>query len=155
MTILYHGEPRLYSLKALIALEEKGVSYERRRIGALPLERAVPGFPPGIDQRISVEGEGPVLIDDGAAIVSSFFLLEYIAEKLEGPPLLPFDPLGQYRAQAVGQHIAGVVAPFISAIAVARHPLSAVELAGVEPVERRKGWDRATIGGTSQIDAHS
>jgi len=154
MTILYHAEPRLYSLKALIALEEKGVSYERRPIGASPLERAVPGFPPGIDQRISVEGEGPVLINDGATIVSSFFMLEYIAEKFDGPSLLPADPLNHYRAQAVGQTIAGVIAPFVSAIGVARQPLPVLELAGVEPVERREGWERSASGDTSQVAAH-
>lgn len=155
MTILYHAEPRLYALKALIALEEKGVRYERRPIGAVPLERAVPGFPPGIDQRISVEGEGPVLVDGDVTIVSSFFMLEYIAETFEGLPLLPADPLGQYRAQAVGQQVAGVVAPFVSAIAVARHPLALPDLAGVEPVERREGWARAASGDTGQVGAHA
>jgi glutathione S-transferase len=155
MTILYHAAPRLYALKALIALEEKSVTYERRPIRALPLEQAVPGFPAGINQRISVEGEGPVLIDGDTMIVSSFFMLEYIAEAFDGLALLPADPLGQYRAQAVGQQIAGVVAPFVSAIAIARHPLPAVELAGVEPTERRESWAHAASGDLSQIAAHT
>ncbi len=154
MTILYYGASRLYALKALIALEEKGVRYERRPIGAVPLEQAVPGFPPGIDQRIGVEGEGPVLVDGDATIVSSFFMLEYIAERFDGPALVPADPPARYRTQAVGQLVAGVIAPFVSAIAVARHPVPVPELAGVEPVERREGWERAGSGDTGQIPAH-
>lgn len=155
MIILYHAEPRLYSLKPLVALEEKGIAYERRPIGPAPLERSVPGFPATIDHRISVEGDGPVLVDGDEAIVSSFFMLEYIAERFDGLDLLPADPLDRFRVQAVGQLVAGVIAPFVSAIAVAKHPLPAVDLAGVESLERRQRWEEAIAGDTSRIVAHT
>ncbi len=152
MTVLYHAQPRLYSLKPLIALEEKQAEYDRREIAAEPLERAVPGFPPAITQRISVEGDGPVLVHDGETIVSSFFMLEYIAESFAGPALLPDDALGRYRAQSIGQVVALMIAPFVSAVALARHPLPAVDLVGVEPFERRQAWERGQSGSSFSPD---
>jgi GST-like protein len=144
---LYHGEPNLYSLKPLIALEEKGVPFDRKPIGLMPLERAVPGYPAAMEQRINVEREGPVLIDGDAMIVGSFFLLEYIAETEGGVPLLPDDPLARYHVRSIGQTIAGLIAPFVSAIGVAAYPVP--ELAddtGIEPVERRESWAAAARG---------
>ena len=47
MTILYHAEPTLYSLKPLIILEELGVDYERRQIAAEPVVGLVEMVPIG------------------------------------------------------------------------------------------------------------
>lgn len=156
MITLYHAQPRLYSLKPLIVLEEKGLAYERCKIGTQPLEQAVPGFPLCTEHRITLEGEGPVLVHDGAMISSSFFMLEYIAEAFDGPALLPAETRGHYQAQAVGQLIAGVIAPFLSAIAMAEYPLdsAAIDSGGTEPVERRDAWTCAASGDKSRNEAY-
>jgi glutathione S-transferase len=148
---LYHAEPNLYSLKPLIALEEKGVAYERKPIGQVPLERAVPGYPAQMEHRINIEREGPVLINGGTMVTGSFFLLEYIAEKEGGVPLLPDDALGRYEVQGIGQTVANLIAPFVSALAVARYPVPALEDgAEIEPIERRESWAAASCGGTGE-----
>ncbi|MDB5717740.1 MAG: glutathione S-transferase, partial [Sphingomonas bacterium] len=148
--ILYHGEPNLYSLKPLIALEEKGASYERRPIGAMPLERAVPDYPATMEQRINLEREGPVLIDGETRIVSSFFLLEYIAEAVDGPALIPDGALGRYNLRAIGQTVAGLIAPFVSQLGLARYPLPAGgDFGDVEPEERRAAWLQASSPGAA------
>ncbi len=141
MTILYHAAPRLFSLKALIALEEKGVPFEARAVDGRPLDLAIPGYPPTVDQRLNLEFEGPVLVEGDDVIVSSFFLLEYVAERYAGPALLPGDPLGRYAAQGIGQLVAGSVAPFVSGLALAAAPLPETDgVAALEPAERRAAW---------------
>jgi glutathione S-transferase/GST-like protein len=151
MITLYHAEPALYSLKPLIALEEKGVAFNRKPIGQVPLERAVPGYPAQMEHRINVEREGPVLVDGDTMISGSFFLLEYIAETEGGVSLLPDDALGRYEVQGIGQSVAGLIAPFVSALGVARYPVPALaDDAGIEPVERRDSWAMASRGGTGE-----
>jgi glutathione S-transferase len=147
---LYHGEPNLYSLKALIALEEKSVAFDRKPIAAVPLEQAVPGYPAGMEHRINIEREGPVLVDGDAMIAGSFFLLEYIAETAGGTPLLPADPLARYHVRSIGQTIANLIAPFVSAIGVAAYPVPALaDDAGIEPSERRESWAAAAHGASA------
>jgi len=151
MITLYHAEPNLYSLKALIALEEKDVAYDRQPIAQVPLERAVPGYPAQMEHRINVEREGPVLVDGETMVTGSFFMLEYIAETEAGLPLLPEDALGRYEVQGIGQTVANLIAPFVSALAVARYPVPALaDAAGIEPVERRDAWAAASRGGTGE-----
>jgi len=146
MTILYHAEPTLYSLKPLIVLEELGVDYERRQIAAEPVETAVPALVGRIDQQIRIEGDGPVLIDNGQMFTSSFFILEYLAQAYPQGRLAPADPYQYYRAQAIGQLVAGMIAPFVSALAVATHRPPAPQKPVPGPAERQMAWDQASRG---------
>ncbi|HWW66208.1 MAG TPA: glutathione S-transferase family protein [Sphingomonadaceae bacterium] len=147
MILLYHAEPTLYALKPLIALEELGLSYESRWIDERPVERVVPDFPGEATQAIRVEGDGPVLVDGDAMLTSSFFILEYLAQAYAEPPLAPADPYEYYQAQAIGQTVAGTIAPFVSALAVAAHPVPAGDYGDIEPVERRRAWENASASG--------
>jgi len=142
MITLYHGEPNLFALKPLIALEEGDVAYQSRPIAQLPLETAVPGYPAETAQAINVEREGPVLVEHGVMITGSFFLLEYLAETRPELGLLPADPLARYTARGIGQTVANMVAPFVVGLGLARYPIAgaAPDYAGIDPVERREAW---------------
>jgi glutathione S-transferase len=152
MIRLYHGEPNLFSLKALIALEEKGAPYDRTPIGQVPLERVISGYPAETAHQINFEREGPVLVDGAETIVNSFFLLEYIDETVPGPALLPSDPLARYHARSIGQLVTGMIAPFVTGLGLAAHPLpvAAGSYDDIEPVERREAWQAAS--GTPAAD---
>jgi len=152
MLELFHGEPNAISLKPLIALEEKGSTYRSRLISSQPLERSLPGFPPSPDQAINLENDGPVLVDGDETITSSFFMLEYIAETVAGPALLPRDANGRYQARSWGQYVALVLSPFVTALGLSRYPIAAAkgdDFSDIERLERRRSWLAA---GTSLPD---
>ena len=150
MITLLHWEPNTVFLKPLIALHEKGCRYESRWFDALALEQFAPDFPASTESRLQLEREGPVLLNAGAVISSSFFMLEFIAERVSGPDLKPGDAWSKYQVQAWGQRIALLVAPVVSALGCARHlvPWLATQdqaawkkrIDAIEPLERRERW---------------
>jgi glutathione S-transferase len=97
-----------------------------------------------------LEREGPVLVDDGTVIASSFFMLEYIAEAFAGPALMPSTPYARYLVHAWGQTIALSVANAVAMLGCARHLAPTLRsrpskdlqarLASIEPLERRLAW---------------
>jgi len=157
MLELYHSEPNTFSLKALLALAEKGASFASRYFDPTRFEQFAPGFPRNVESDLHLEREGPVLVHDGAIVSSSFFLLEYIAETFPGVELIPGDAYEQYRARAAGQFLALQLGPGVCALGCARYlaPLLkarepqelAAQIERIEPHERRAAW-RALIDGT-------
>jgi GSH-dependent disulfide-bond oxidoreductase len=94
MIELYHLEPNAESLKLLIALKEKNLSFESRYVDLLDLEHHADAF-----KDAAGGGRVPLLVEDGAALKDSQFALEYLAEA-HGPRLAPTDPAGWYDVQA-------------------------------------------------------
>jgi glutathione S-transferase len=157
MLELYHWEPNTYSLKALLALAEKGVSFTSRYFDPTRFEQFAPGFPRNVETDLHLEREGPVLVHDGAVISSSFFILEYVAERFPGADLVPGDAYEHYRARAAGQFLTLQLGPGVCALGCAKYLMPALkardprELAAqierIEPQERRSAW-KAVIDGT-------
>jgi GSH-dependent disulfide-bond oxidoreductase len=150
MLELYTSEPNTFFLKPLIALHEKGVTFETRWFDPAKFEQFAPGFPADTETRLHLEREGPVLVHDGTQIASSYFLLEYIAEAFPGVSLLPDSAFDLYRARASGQFLGanlGALVPVLGcakylAPELARRARSDVDaaIAKIEPAERRTGW---------------
>ena len=92
MIVLYATDISLYSAKVAIALEHKGVPYERR-------------MPPGGTYRsaeyraIVPAGTLPAIDDGGFVLSESDAIIEYVEETRKGPPLLPADPRARARAR--------------------------------------------------------
>ena len=165
---LHHWEPNGFFLKPLIALEEKGAAFTSRWFDPTTFEHLAAAFPSSTESRITLEREGPVLVADGTVITSSFFMLEYIAEAVSGPALMPSDAYQRYRARAWGQFLGLSLGATTSALGCARY--LAPELAHrdpaalraridrIEPVERRAAWltiidgrfDEATLAAMRQ-----
>src|ERR1700733_11101548 len=97
MLELYTSEPNTFFLKPLIALAEKRAAFTQRYFDAAGLEQFAPDFPGDVESSLQLEREGPLLVHDGTIICSSFFMLEYIAEALPGPSLIPADAYDPYR----------------------------------------------------------
>lgn len=148
---LYHWEPNAFHLKPLIALAEKGVAFVSNYFDPTRLEQFGAGFPSNVESRLQLEREGPLLLHAGELISSSFFMLEYIAEALPGPTLMPRTAYDRYRARACGQTNAlGLAGPVIAlgclahlAPALRAQPRAALRarFAGIEPLERRAAWE--------------
>jgi len=93
MLELYHWEPNGDSLKMIIALKEKGVSYKSCYVDLLALEHHGEAFKAAADS-----GRVPLLIENGNPLKDSQFALQYLAEAYE-PRLAPSDPAGWYDIQ--------------------------------------------------------
>ena len=157
MLELFHWEPNGFYLKPLIALEEKGATFTSRWFDPTTFEQTVDGFPSSVESRLTLEREGPLLVADGEVISSTFFMLEYIAESVPGPALVPEAAYDRYRARAWGQFVGLSLGATTSALGCARH--LAPELARgdpaalrarierIEPLERRSAW-LAVVDGT-------
>ncbi len=150
MLELYHWEPNGFFLKPLIALEEKRASFTSRWFDPTSFEQLDAGFPASVESRLTLEREGPLLVADGEVISSTFFMLEYIAEAVPGPALMPEAAYDRYRARAWGQFLGLSLGSTTSALGCARYlapDLARVDAAAlrarlehVEPAERRSAW---------------
>lgn len=90
---LYHAEPAANSLKALIALKEKGLEFESIYVDLHKFEQHEPWF---LD--INPEGQVPVLDHDGAIITHTTVINEYLEDAFpDTPALRPADALGKAR----------------------------------------------------------
>lgn len=157
MLELYHSEPNTFFLKPLIALHEKGASFESRWFDSDALEQFSLDLPGETEAQLHLEREGPLLRHDGTWISNSFFMLEYIAEALPGPSLLPASPYDLYLAHASGQFLGahlGSLVPILGCVKYLAPKLRAMDRAtldakldAVTPQERRAGW-QALLDGT-------
>jgi glutathione S-transferase/GST-like protein len=157
MLELYHSEPNTFFLKPLIALHEKGASFQSRWFDADQLEQFSLGLAGDVEAQLHLEREGPLLRHDQTLISNSFFMLEYIAEALAGPALLPESAYERYLAHASGQFLGaqlGSLVPILGCMKYQVPRLAAMDratleakLANLAPQERRAGW-QALLDGT-------
>jgi len=84
---LYSGPLSLFTAKVRIALDEKGLRYEKISV---PFSRAQ-GYQPKAPEVLAInpKGQVPVLIDDGLALYDSTIILEYLEDRHPEPPLYP------------------------------------------------------------------
>jgi GST-like protein len=121
MLELHHWEPNVHFLKPLVALAEKQVEFVSRWFDPTRFEQLMPGFPCNTETELNPECEGPVLVDDGAIISHSCFMLEYIADELPGPSLLPEDSHARYLSRAWSQVLGASIGPVVSTLGCARY----------------------------------
>jgi glutathione S-transferase len=86
---LYSGPLSLFTAKVRIALDEKGLAYEKISV---PFSRAK-GYQPKAPQVLAAnpKGQVPVLVDGGLTLYDSTIILEYLEERHPEPPLYPRD----------------------------------------------------------------
>ncbi len=150
MIELYHSEPNSFYLKPLVALKEKNAEFKSHYFDPTKFEQLAPDFPHNVESDLQLEREGPLLIDGGEIISSSFFMLEYIAEALPGTDLYPGDGYTKYRAQAWGQFLGLALGPAVAALGCAKYLGPVLKTRGqtelkaaidkIEPIERRNAW---------------
>jgi len=84
---LYHDVPSSNCDRVKIALDEKGLSYERIRVRLAMNEQKSPEF-----LKLNPYGKIPVLVEEGQVLFESCIINEYLDEKYPDPPLMPEDP---------------------------------------------------------------
>ena len=162
MIELYHWEPSVHFVKPLIALAEKQAEFVSHWFDPRQLEQFGADFPHSTESDLNLEGEGPVLVHNGAIIASSFFMLEYIAEAFPGPALLPADSYDRYLARARSQVLGATLGPTLSILSCAQHLAPFLrqrdasqlraQIARIEPIERRARWQAIVDTNYSESD---
>src|SRR3954454_10365765 len=91
-----------------IAMRLKGLAMEKVTLDLLKGDQFAAEY-----QALNPEGVVPTLIDDGAPLVQSLAILEYLDEKYPDPPLLPKELHARAHARALAQMVAMDAHPFI------------------------------------------
>ncbi|OGQ78242.1 MAG: hypothetical protein A3F90_00425 [Deltaproteobacteria bacterium RIFCSPLOWO2_12_FULL_60_19] len=84
---LYDAVPSSNSDRVKIALNEKGLAYDRVTLNLAKKEQKKPEF-----LRLNPYGKVPVIDDGGQVLFESCIINEYLDEKYPNPPLMPKDP---------------------------------------------------------------
>src|SRR4051812_15202010 len=82
--ILYDYFRSSAAFRVRIALEWKGLEYERRRIHLRKGEQGAPGY-----REVNPQGLVPTLVVDGRHFTQSLAIIEYLDDRHPDPPLMP------------------------------------------------------------------
>src|SRR5882724_10699232 len=83
MVTLYHGKTSVCSIKARLALAEKGVSFESRLM-TLRGDQFDPDY-----MKLNPNAVVPTLVHDANVIIESTVVMRYVDEAFPGPALTP------------------------------------------------------------------
>jgi glutathione S-transferase len=86
MLTLYHGRTSVCSIKARLALAEKGVSFESKLM-TLRGDQFDPAY-----MKLNPNAVVPTIVHDGRVIIESTVIMHYADEAFPGPSLMPADP---------------------------------------------------------------
>jgi len=151
---LYHWEPNVFSLKPLIALNEKGLDFTSRYVDWSSFEQFGAGGPKlNLEAENNPEVEGPILVHDGAVISESFFMMEYIEDAFPETPLKLGTAYGDWQIQVWGRFIGERAAPAVSTLGCHRYLVPVLKekrinsadqvLERMPTQERRSAWAEA------------
>ena len=108
MLELYHDWDSFCSLKVRLCLAEKRLAWTGRRVDLMKFEHLSPEY-----LKLNPNGVVPTLVDDGAPIVESTVINEYLDEVFPDPPLKPGDPRARARMRAWVKYEDDVLHPSI------------------------------------------
>jgi glutathione S-transferase len=93
MLTLYHGRTSVCSLKARLALAEKGVSFDSRLM-TLRGDQFDPNY-----MKLNPNAVVPTIVHDGRVVIESTVIMHYVDEAFPGPALMPADPLARSKVR--------------------------------------------------------
>ncbi len=87
MLLLYHGSTSVCSIKARVALAEKGLKWESELLDLMRGDQHRPEY-----AKLNPNRVVPTLVHDGKIVLESTLIIEYLDEAFPAPPLMPADP---------------------------------------------------------------
>lgn len=93
---LYDAVPSTNSDRVKIALNEKGLAYERVSLNLARRDQKRPQF-----LKLNPYGKVPVIDDGGKVLFESCIINEYLDEQYPDPPLMPKDPYLRARGRII------------------------------------------------------
>jgi GSH-dependent disulfide-bond oxidoreductase len=154
---LYHWEPNANSGKPMLALMEKGVAFESHYLDLLNFDQHQPSY-----LAINPQGTIPAMthncgVSGTRVLTESTAMMEYVDEAFAGPPLMPNDPVDQWRIRWWMKFMDQWLAPsfsmfgwkfFVGPNARAQRDEAALEAAisRIPLPERQLAWRKAIYG---------
>jgi len=136
MLTLYHHGSSVCAAKVRLALAEKGVEWTGRYIDLLAGEQFAPEF-----LALNPRGAVPVLVHDGAVLVESTVICEYVDEAFSGPSLRPADPIGRARMRLWTKRVDEEVHPAVRPLTYVTTHRHAILARGPRAVEEHIASD--------------
>jgi glutathione S-transferase len=128
MLTLYHGRTSVCSIKARLALAEKGISFDSRLL-TLRGDQFDPAY-----MKLNPNAVVPTLVHDNDVIIESTVIMHYVDEAFAGPALMPAVPLARSKVRMIEKlmdeyvHVSCMTITFATANRPALAKLSATEL---------------------------
>jgi len=97
MLTLYHGRTSVCSLKARLALAEKGLNFDSR-ILTLRGDQFEPQY-----LKLNPNAVVPTLVHNDRVIIESTVIMHYVDEAFSGAPLMPADPLARAKVRLIAK----------------------------------------------------
>ena len=95
---LYSGPLSLFSRKVEIALNEKGLAFEREMVPFSQAQGYAPKHPAVL--AANPKGQVPVLVDGALTLFDSTLIMEYLDDAYPTPPLRPAEPAARARCRS-------------------------------------------------------
>ncbi|MPZ58701.1 MAG: hypothetical protein GEU91_19860 [Rhizobiales bacterium] len=89
MLTLYHGRTSVCSVKARLALAEKGVAFESKLM-TLRGDQYDPAY-----MKLNPNAVVPTLVHDGHVVIESTVIMHYVNDVFPGTQLMPTDPIAR------------------------------------------------------------
>ena len=141
MRELHVNGPTPAAFAIAIALREKQLAYSLVEVDWRDTPAAAAAFRDSLELSGNLEGEFPILVDDGTAIADSFFILEYLDDCYPDLPLKPTDAYGEWQVQSWSRFLGERAAPAVATLGVNQY-FSPVE---VSPALKRQFADAETM----------
>jgi ganglioside-induced differentiation-associated protein 1 len=109
--VLYHHGSSACAAKVRFALTEKGLPWESRYVDILRGEQFAPAY-----LALNPKAVVPTLVHDGAVVVESTVICEYVEDFFPGNPLYPSSPLERARVREWTKAVDEELHPACSAI---------------------------------------
>ena len=93
MLTLYHGRTSVCSIKARLALAEKGVRFDSQLM-TLRGDQFDPGY-----MKLNPNAVVPTIVHDGRVVIESTVIMHYVNEAFPGPALMPADPFARSKVR--------------------------------------------------------
>ena len=93
MLTLYHGRTSVCSIKARLALAEKGVRFDSQLM-TLRGDQFDPGY-----MKLNPNAVVPTIVHDGRVVIESTVIMHYADEAFPGPALMPADPFARSKVR--------------------------------------------------------
>ena len=143
--ILHYAAGSAHSAAVRIALAEKGVTAEERRVDLARFTQHAPEF-----LALGSGGTVPVLEHDGQTMSDSFALMLFLEETYPAPPLAGRDPAARDRVRDWGRYVETHIAPNLATVRWqalgGKVPEAAREAIERLPPGRRDLWLQAAAG---------
>ena len=152
MIALYHNDMSVCAQKARFALAEKELKWEGHHLNLRSGDQQKPEY-----LKLNPNAVVPTLVDDGAVIIESTVINEYLDDAYPEPPLRPTDSLARARMRLWTKQLDEGVHAATSVLSTAiafRHQKLARGMEELEkfhrqmpdPAKRERSWDTITKG---------